>query len=59
MACGNVEEEEEEGVAMGGVAQNGGLSLRQELLGTSAVALYVPTPRADQSPEVCDKRFQF
>ena len=58
-ACGDVEEEEDEGVAVGRGTQDGGLSVRQELLGTSAVVLYIPAPRADQSPEVCNKGFRF
>ena len=38
--------------AVCGDVQEVGVSLRQELLGTSAVAVYVPMPMADQSPEV-------
>ena len=38
--------------AVCGDVQEVGMSLRQELLGTSAVAVYVPMPMADQSPEV-------
>ena len=38
--------------AVCGDVQEVGVSLRQELLGTSAVAVYIPTPMANQSPEV-------